>query len=88
MKFAVLAVQTALRVPKNEKFPVGLKVRYVLIDTDGEFARLLVDNREPFGFRMHTQLPEGHSIREVLRTNEYNEALQIFLKEVEKIVSL
>lgn len=81
-------VLTALRVPKNEKFPAGLKVRYVLIDTDGEFARLLVDNHEPFGFHMHTQLPEDHSIREILPTTDYNEALQIFLKEMERIMSL
>ncbi len=81
-------VLTALQVPKSKKFPEGLTVRYVLIDTDGDFARLLVDNHEPFGFHMHTQLPEDHSIREVLPTKDYNEALQIFLKEVERIVSL
>ena len=77
---------TALRVPKSKKFPSGLKVKYVLIDVEGEFARLLVDNHEPFGFHIHTQLPEDHSVREVLPTEDYNEALQIFLQEVERIV--
>ncbi|OQW48499.1 MAG: hypothetical protein A4S09_04795 [Proteobacteria bacterium SG_bin7] len=67
---------------------VSIKVRYVLVDADGEFARLLVDHHEPFGFHMHTQLSEDHSIREVLPTTDYNEALQLFLKEVERIVSL
>lgn len=81
-------VLTALRVPKSEKFQSGLKVRYVLLDSEGEFARLLVDNHEPFGFHMHTQLPEDHSIREILPTKDYNEALQIFLTEVERIVVL
>lgn len=81
-------VLTALRVAKNKKFPSGIKVKYVLIDSEGEFARLLVDNHEPFGFHMHTRLPEDHSTREVLPTTDYNEALQIFLQEVERIVSL
>jgi hypothetical protein len=81
-------VLTALRVSKDAKFPSGLKVKYVLIDVEGGFARLLVDNHEPFGFHMHTQLPEDHSIRENLPTADYNEALQIFFKEVERIVSL
>lgn len=75
-------------MPRNEKFPEGLKVRYVLIDGDGKFARLLVDNHESFGFHIHSQLPEDHSTREILPTIDYNEALQIFMKEVEKIVSL
>ena len=57
------------------------------MDSDGEFARLLVDNHEPFGFHMHTRLPEDRSIREILPTTDYNEALQIFLKEVERIVN-
>ena len=80
-------VLIALRVPKSEKFPLGLKVKYVLLDSDGEFARLLVDNHEPFGFHLHTRLPEDHSVREILPTTDYNEALQIFLKEVERIVN-
>ncbi len=79
---------TALRVAKSSKFPAGIKVKYVLIDAEGEFARLLVDNHQPFGFHIHTQLPEDHSIREVLHGVDYNEALQIFLKEVERIVGL
>ena len=79
---------TALRVPKSVKFPLGLKVKYVLIDVDGGFARLLVDNHEPFGFHIHTQLPDDHTVREVLTTTDHNEALQIFLKEVERIVGL
>jgi hypothetical protein len=81
-------VLTALRVSPNKKFPDGLKVKYVLIDADGGFARLLIDNHEPFGFHMHTQLPEDPSVREVLSITDYNEALQIFLNEVERIVKL
>ena len=68
----------ALRVPKSDKFPSGLKVKYVLIDSEGGFARLLIDNHEPFGFHMHTQLPEDHSVRETLNVADYNEALQLF----------
>lgn len=81
-------VLMALRVKPSGKFPDGLKVRYVLLDSESGYARLLVDNHEPFGFHMHTRLPEDHSVREILPTTDYNEALQIFLKEVERIVNL
>jgi hypothetical protein len=78
----------ALQIPKSSKFPLGLKVKFVLIDVEGGFARLLVDNHEPFGFHIHTQLPDDHTVRETLATTDHNEALQIFLKEVERIMGL
>jgi len=79
-------VLTALRVSPSEKFPDGIKVKYVLIDSVGGFARLLIDNHEPFGFHMHTQLPDDPSVREILKATDYNEALKIFMNEVERIV--
>lgn len=75
-----------LEVPPDKKFPSGIKARFVLIDSDGNFPRLLIDNHEPFGFHMHTQLPEDASVRVELSVKDYNEALSIFLREVERIV--
>lgn len=78
----------ALRVSPSKKFPSGLKVKYVLIDAENGYARLLIDNHEPFGFHMHTHLPDDHTVREILPVDDYNDALQIFFKEVERIISL
>ena len=75
-----------LEVVESEKFPLGIKARFVLLDTYEETARLLVDNHEPYGFHMHTKLPGDHRYREKIETNDYEEALQIFLREVERII--
>ena len=79
-------VLSALEVPASLKFPSGVKVRFVMIDSEGGFPRLLVDNHEPFGFHMHTQLPEDKSVRVPLSVKDHNEAMAIFLKEAERIV--
>lgn len=75
-----------LSVPKSEKFPRGIKVRFVLLDTVEGTARLLVDNHEPYGFHIHTKLPKKHDHREKLETTDHEEALQRFLAEAERIV--
>lgn len=89
-KFAINSryqvVLYALEVPVSDKFPQGIKAKYVLIDADGNFPRLLVDNHEPYGFHMHTQLPETHEVRLELDVADYNAALAVFYQEVERIV--
>jgi len=45
------------KVEAKKKFPKGIKAKFVLIDTEQEKPRLLVDNHEPFGFHMHAALP-------------------------------
>lgn len=75
-----------VEVPVSRKFPEGIKAKFVLIDSEGNFPRLLVDNHEPFGFHMHTQLPEDSGIRVELAVKDHDEALDVFFKEVERIV--
>lgn len=77
----------ALEIPVSKKFPTGVKAKFVMIDSEGGFPRLLVDNHEPFGFHMHTQLPEDSSVRVTLPVKDHNEALAIFLKEAERIIA-
>ncbi len=73
-------------VKKSKKYPEGIKAKYVLIDVEGNFPRLLVDNHEPFGFHLHTHLPENKNIRVKLDTDKYLEALEEFRKDVTKII--
>jgi hypothetical protein len=75
----VLEVETSL------KFPQGVKAKFVLIDVEGGFPRLLVDNHEPYGFHMHTALPNDKSVRVELTVKDHNEALDLFFAEVERI---
>jgi hypothetical protein len=75
-----------VKVPVSEKFPEGKKARFVLLHVDG-YPRLLVDNHEPFGFHMHTQLPDDHGVRLELLVIDHDEALNIFLREVERIIA-
>ncbi len=78
-------ILTVLGVAKSRKFPVGIKAKFVMIDVEGNYPRLLVDNHEPYGFHMHTQLPEDASVRVELSVKDHNEALDIFLREAERI---
>jgi hypothetical protein len=78
-------VLLVLEVPISKKFPSGIKAKFVMIDSEGDFPRLLVDNHEPFGFHMHTQLPEDANVRVELSVKDHHEALDIFLREAERI---
>lgn len=73
-------------VDSSDKYPEGIKARFVLVDAENGWPRLLVDNHEPFGFHMHTKLPEDKSHRVKLDVKDHNEALALFVKEVERIV--
>jgi hypothetical protein len=76
----------ALEVPVSRKFPKGIKAKFVLIDVEGNFPRLLVDNHEPFGFHMHMGLPKNKDIRVELPVNDHNDALVLFYREVDRIL--
>lgn len=75
-----------LAVKRSEKYPGGIKAKFVLLDTHQDLALLLVDNHEPYGFHMHTRLPKEPQHRERLGITEHGEALQIFFREAERIV--
>ncbi len=77
----------AAQVSPSKKFPSGVKAKFVLIDSDGGFARLLIDNHEPFGFHMHSRLPEDEAFRVPLPVADHNAALDLFFEEVERIVN-
>lgn len=74
-------------VQKSKKFPGGIKAKFLLKDIELGFARLLVDNHEPFGFHMHTKLPEEKDHRMELDVIDYNEAMALFFEEVERIAN-
>jgi hypothetical protein len=81
-----VAMVTVFEVKKDKKFPDGIKAKFLLQDAHGGFARLLIDNHEPYGFHMHTKLPENSDFRIELDVTDYNEALEYFLNEVERII--
>ena len=73
-------------VGKSKRFPDGIKAKFVLLDIELGFARLLLDNHHPFGFHLHTKLPEDKDHRTPLDVTDYRAALHFFLEEVERIV--
>lgn len=75
-----------LSVQKSERYPQGIKAKFVLLNTVEGTPRLLVDNHEPYGFHVHTRLPKEHDHREKLETTDHEEALRLFLAEAERIV--
>lgn len=73
-------------VGKSKKFPEGIKAKFVLKNAEQGFARLLVDNHQPYGFHMHTRLPQDREHREILDVKDHEEALALFFAEVERII--
>ena len=73
-------------VEPKEKYPEGVKARFVLIDMERNLARLLVDNHAPYGFHIHTGLPEDKTTRVVLNAKDFYEAFEEFINEAERIV--
>jgi hypothetical protein len=74
-----------LEVQVEPKYPKGIKAKFLLLDLFEEVPRLLVDNHEPFGFHIHTGLPADKSKREIMGIVDYQDALRIFLDEVQRI---
>lgn len=79
-------IAKVLQVGTNKKFPEGVKAKFVLIDLEQNLPRLLIDNHEPFGFHLHTGLPDDKSVRLILDVKDFNDAYQEFLKEVERVL--
>ncbi len=77
----------AYEVPRDSKYPVGVKLKCVLIDVKQDKPRVLLDNHEPFGFHLHTRLPDDPDFRVKLDIADYEEAIRVFMKEVRKVVS-
>jgi hypothetical protein len=77
----------AFAVPVGRRFPSGIKLKCVLIDVEQGRPRVLLDNHEPFGFHLHTRLPEDPNFRVSLDIEDYNEAIRVFFAEVRKVVS-
>lgn len=73
-------------VEPSKKYPSGIKAGYVLVDVEKNQPRLLVDNHEPFGFHMHTELPDDNGVRVEMETEDYLEALKEFNREVRRII--
>ena len=81
-----VVILKVFEVGKCAKFPRGIKAKFVMLDTYGGFARLLVDNHADEGFHVHTQLPENHAHRENLNTLDHEVAMSFFMAEVERII--
>lgn len=75
------------KIPKRNKFPEGIKLNCVLINTDLNIPLLVVDNHEPFGYHMHTRLPYDKSFRVIIKVSSYEEAISLFMHEVQKVIN-
>lgn len=75
-----------IKVSSSIKFPDGIKVKCVLIDTENNRPLLLLDNHEPFGYHFHPLLPDDKKFRLTISINSYEEAIKIFFREVKKVV--
>jgi hypothetical protein len=74
-------------VEPSRKFPMGIKLTCVLIDVEQSQPMVLLDNHEPFGFHLHSRLPEDPNFRVSLEVANYEEAISLFFKEVRRVVS-
>jgi hypothetical protein len=77
----------AIEVPTSRKFPNGIKLKCILIDMERKKPILLLDNHDPFGFHLHTRLPDDPDFRVSLDVEDYNEAIRTFFAEVRKVIS-
>ncbi len=69
---------SVLQIEPSAKHPEGIKASFVLIDAEKGVPRLVVDNHEPYGFHVHTELPEKKDVRRRLPTADYLQALDEF----------
>ena len=79
------AIIKVYQVKVSPKFPIGIKAKFVLVDMETGATRLLIDNYEPFGFHIHSELPKGKQHRETLSVTDYKEALIQFLEKARDI---
>ena len=74
-------------VEPREKHPEGVRVRFALIDVLKKAPRLLIDNHAPFGFHVHNELPGNKDKRQILKSKDYQEALDEFWGLVQEITN-
>jgi hypothetical protein len=83
-----VAIIKVFEVKNDDKFPEGIKAKFILINKNSEEPELLIDNHEPFSWHIHNDLPHNHEKRETLKDiKNYNDALALFWREVEKVVN-
>jgi hypothetical protein len=73
-------------VEPSKKFPGGIRVSFALIDAIAKVPRLLIDNHEPFGFHVHSELPKNKHARKLLAAKDCSEALNEFWRLIEDII--
>lgn len=73
------------KIPKSAKFPEGLKVSFSLVEIETGRLMVLLDNHAPFGYHLHTRLPEDKNFRVSINARTVQEALNTFYDEVDKI---
>lgn len=81
-----IALIKVYEVEKSDKYPLGIKSKFILIDSAENYPVLLIDNHEPYGFHIHSALPENKNFRERLYIEYYEEALSIFENKVMEII--
>ena len=81
------AIIKVYKVKVSEKFPDGIKAKFVLVDVQTGSARLLIDNHQPYGFHIHSELPRQKGQRQKLAVNDYKEALIYFLQKARVIAN-
>lgn len=75
------------QIPVCAKFPDGFKVSCVLVDMNTMTARLVLDNHQPFGYHIHTDMPLNKNVRLEIEVRNYKEAIQIFFTEAIKVTN-
>lgn len=74
-------------VPKSAKFPDGYKVSCSLVDCETGVLRVLLDNHQPYGYHLHTKLPENKNFRVSVNVVNHPEAIKLFLTEVKRVLN-
>lgn len=80
------------RDPKKYR-PNGIKWRMRIVREKvpggGDFEIIfLIDNHDDFGFHSHPNLPEDHDVREIIPTDNWEDAWNIFSNEVARVKKL
>lgn len=73
-------------VPKSQKFPTGHKVSCSLVEKATGVLWVLLDNHEPYGYHVHTKLPEDKNFRSSVDVKNYMDAIELFFAEVKKVL--
>lgn len=50
-------------------------------------ARLIEDKHQPFGYHIHTELPQNKNMRRQIDAKGYDEAVRLFFREARRVVN-